>query len=265
MMADSTTEDLAATDPEVAAAEAEAREAEALVCELENRVIAGDETVTPDQITAQESLSRFARLRVKFTTDKAAKAQEAARLQACEALAEEIQSASKPEGAELAKALESVVRAFRSFSETVEARNVRILEWRKRAETLGVPEHVHPVAPPAQHGRLGLTPSGGAYGLAGVIAGPVRVEQIDRDVLLSRALDLLTREEAFKHIPGVDAGTDLFGELESIDKVTAEPAGPRFYYRGTGGGVIEKDKPFTEEEIRTLGVTKISRYEAYGE
>lgn len=265
MMADSTIEGLAAADPEVAAAEAEAREAEALVRELENRVIAGDDSVTPDQITAQESLSRFARLRVKFTSDKASKAHEAARLQACEALAKEIQSASKPEGAVLAKSLESVVRAFRSFSEAVEARNVRVLEWRKRAEALGVPEHSHPVPPPAKHGRVGLTPNGGAYGLAGVIAGPVRVEQIDRDVLLSRALDLLTREETFKHIPGVDAGADLFGELESIDQVTAEPAGPRFYYRGTGGGVIEKDRQFTDEEIRILGVTKISRHEAYGE
>jgi hypothetical protein len=264
-MADSTTDDLTLTDPEVTAAEAEAREAEALVRELENRVISGDSTVTPDQITAQESLSRFARLRVQFTTNKAAKAQDAARLQACEALAKEIQTASKPEGAELAKQLESVVQAFRGFSDAVEARNVRILEWRKRAEALGVPEHIHPVGAPAKHGRVGLTSNGGAYGLAGVIAGSLRVEQINRDVLLSRALDLLAREETFKHVPGVDAGNDLFGELAAIDTVIAEPVGPRFYYRGPGGGVFEKDKPFADDEIRRLSLTTISRHEAYGE
>lgn len=266
-MADSlTTEDLIATDPEVAAAEAEAREAEALVLELENRVVSGDLTVTPDQITAQESLSRFARLRVKFTTDKAAKAQDAARLQACKALHKDITNHAADEGARLAQHLEAVVSAVRDFAEAVDARNARVIEFRTRAVELGIPEHRNPAAPPSAHGRVGLTANGGPYGIAGVMAGRRRVEQVSRDLFLNRALDLLTREGKFTHLDNVDAGIDLFGELASIDAEEAEaPAGTRHYYRGSGGGVIEKDTAFTEDEIRTFNVTKISRHEAYGE
>ncbi|XAS66547.1 hypothetical protein V3C33_13755 [Micrococcaceae bacterium Sec5.7] len=255
--------EVAVTDVDVTAAEAEAREAEALVSELEAKVIAGDESVTAEHITAQESLSRFARLRAQFTANKAAKAQEAARLAAAEALHAEITDHAKGDGAELAKKLKTVTDAVRAFGDAVEARNTRVLEYRARAVELGIPEHIHPTAPPALHGRVGLTADGGAYGIAGVMAGRRRVEQINRDVFLNRTLDLLTREGKFKHLDNVDAGADIFADLASIDAEVAGPAGNHFYL-APNGGVIAKDDPFTAEEIQRMGLTIVSKAKAYG-
>ncbi|WP_427130246.1 hypothetical protein [Pseudarthrobacter sp. S9] len=248
----------------IADAQQEASEAEQLVSTLEEAVKSGDDTVTFEEVEKARGLLSFVKLRQEAATRKAAKARAAARLAACAALHAEITDHATGDGAELAEQLEAVTDAIRAFADTVEARNTRVLGYRARAVELGIPEHIHPTAPPAVHGRVGLTAGGGPGGIVGVMAGRRRLEQINRDVFLNRALDLLAREDKFKHLDFVDAGTDLFGDLASIDAETAGPAGNHFY-RGPNGGVIAKDDPFTPDEIQRMGLTVVSKAKAYGE
>lgn len=62
----------------VSQAEQEAAEADALVAALEERVRDGDDTVTPQQITEQRELGRFAKLRAEAARRKAERAAQAA-------------------------------------------------------------------------------------------------------------------------------------------------------------------------------------------
>ncbi|SDP74167.1 hypothetical protein SAMN04487914_13248 [Arthrobacter sp. ok909] len=264
MMSDSTTDGLAVIDAEVAAAESEAREAEALVRQLENRVIEGDATVTPDQISAQESLSRFARLRAQFTVNKAAKAQEAARLQACEALNAEIAAHAKDDGRRFSDQLKTAVDALRAFHDAVEERNVKVREFRQRAQALGVPEQLHTGPVPATHGGVRLTPGGDAGMSAGVKVGRLRVDGVDADTFMNRALDLLVREGKLKILGFIDAGEDLFGDLVRIDEEVPENTAKHFY-RGPNGTVFRKDDPFTADEIKRAELTVITKAEADAE
>ncbi|MEU2596970.1 hypothetical protein ABZ669_06830 [Streptomyces hirsutus] len=59
------------TPPEVAQADAEAREADDLLAALEERVRDGDDKDTPQQISEQRELGRFARLRAEAARRKA--------------------------------------------------------------------------------------------------------------------------------------------------------------------------------------------------
>ncbi|MFF3897919.1 hypothetical protein ACFYY3_33160 [Streptomyces sp. NPDC001812] len=62
------------TPPEVAQADAEAREADELLATLEERVRDGDDKITPQQLTEQRELGRFARLRAEAARRKADRA-----------------------------------------------------------------------------------------------------------------------------------------------------------------------------------------------
>jgi hypothetical protein len=64
---------------DLASAEAEAREAAELVAALESAALAGSDNVSPAQIAAQESLSRFARVRAETTRRQAALSRSASR------------------------------------------------------------------------------------------------------------------------------------------------------------------------------------------
>ncbi|WP_406354858.1 hypothetical protein OHB56_20280 [Streptomyces sp. NBC_01635] len=66
------------TSPEVAQADAEAREAGDLLAALEERVRDGDDKITPQQLTEQRELGRFARLRAEAARRKAERAAERA-------------------------------------------------------------------------------------------------------------------------------------------------------------------------------------------
>ncbi|MGY3202667.1 hypothetical protein [Streptomyces sp. TE5632] len=67
------------TPPEVVHAEAEAREADDLLAALEERVRDGDDKVTPQQLTEQRELGRFARLRAEAARRKAERTAAAAK------------------------------------------------------------------------------------------------------------------------------------------------------------------------------------------
>ena len=251
-------------DPQaiIADAEQEAREAAELVATLEEKVREGDEAVTFEEVEKARGLLSFVRLRQEAARRKAAKAQEAARLAACEALHAEIQEHAKGEGAELAQQLEGIVDAIRSFSDAVDARNIRVQEYRTRAVELGIPEHTNPTPPPAVHGRVGLTANGGGYGVAGVLAGRRRVEEINRDVFLNGALSILSREGKFKYVDSVDGGPEIFDHLANIDAEAPESSANHFYRNRDTGAVFRKDVPFTDEEIQRGNLQVITKAEA---
>lgn len=249
----------------IADAEQEAREAAELVATLEEKVRDGDEAVTFEEVEKARGLLSFVRLRQEAARRKAAKAQEAARLAACEALHAEIQDHAKSEGAELAKQLKGIVDAMRAFSDAVEARNNRVQEYRTRAVELGIPEHTNPTPPPAAHGRVGLTANGGGYGVVGVLAGRRRVEEINRDVFLNGALSILSREGKFKYVDSVDGSPEIFDRLADIDAEAPESSAKHFYRNLETGAVFRKDVPFTDDEIRRGNLTVITKAEAEGE
>lgn len=262
----SNTQEAPVTDADVTAAEQEAQEAQDLVAALEARVIDGDDTVTPEDISNQESLSRFARLRAQFTANKAAKSKAAARLAACEALNKDIQAHAKGEGPGLAKLLESAHDAITAFTDAVEARNATVASYVERAKALDVPEHRLPIAPSAEHGRLGFRQIGAAAhgGTSSVIAGRREIAALDPNRFLNGLLDLLNHEGKFKYNDAVSAGPDLFGRLAAVDAEAPEPK-EKYFYRGVGDAIIAKENPFTPEEIKSFQVTEITRKEAWGE
>lgn len=255
------------TDADVKAAEQEARDAENLVEALEARVVNGDDTVTPEDISNQEALSRFAKLRARSTANKAAKSKAAARLAACDSLNKDIQAHAKNEGPELAKLLKTAHDAIVAFTDAVESRNKTVAGYVARAHELDIPEHKWPIAPPAEHGRVGLRLSGSLAhgGSCGVIAGNRTIATLSANTFVNGLLALLSREGKLTVDERVSASPDLFGSLADIDAEAPAPK-EKFFYRGSGGGaVIGKEVPFTPEEMRSFHVTEITREEAWGE
>ncbi|GAA4040964.1 hypothetical protein GCM10023063_28360 [Arthrobacter methylotrophus] len=260
-MAENTTEqaDAPVTDDDVAAAQAAADDAQALIARLEEAVASGDETVTAEQIVAQESLSRFAKLRAEATRRKAAKTREAARLRDCEALRAEIEQHATDGGEQLAGLLRKVEESITAFVSAVGDRNALVTGWVDRAKSLDIPEHKYPVAPPAEHGRVGLGFDGK------VIAGMRHVERVNADHHINSLLGVLNRAEVL-HDPKVNPGAegDIYAALAAVDAPIETPTN-LYFYRNTSGAVFAKDQPFADDEVKRAQLTKISRAEAWGE
>jgi hypothetical protein len=255
------------TDPDqiIADAEQEATEAENLVVTLEEAVRSGDDSVTFEQVEKARGLLSFVRLRKEAASRKAAAAKEAARLDACAALNADITAHAQGDGEKFSKQLQTAFEALRTFYDAVDERNTRILDYRQRAFDLGIPEHKHSGPVPASHGGVRLAANGGYPGSdAGVIIGRRRVDGIDANSFVNRALDLLNREGKFKYIHNDNAGDDLFGDLARIDAEAPESSAKHFY-RSPSGAVISKDEPFSSDEIRRLSLTVISKAEAWAE
>jgi hypothetical protein len=254
------------TDPDqiIADAEREAAEAENLVVTLEGRVKDGDDSVTFEEVEKAKGLLSFVRLRREAATRKAASAKEAARLQACEALNAEIAAHVKDDGQRFSDLLKTAVDALRAFHDGVEERNELVREFRQRAVDLGIPEQLHTGPVPATHGGVRLTPGGGVGMSAGVMVGRSRVDGVDANVFMNRAIDLLVRDNKLKILPYIDAGEDIFGDLAAIDAEAPESSAKHFY-RGPNGAVIRKDEPFDSDEIRRMNLKVISKAEAAAE
>ncbi|MFF2296975.1 hypothetical protein [Arthrobacter sp. NPDC058127] len=254
------------TDPDriIADAEQEAKEAENLVHTLEEKVRSGDDSVTFEEVEKARGLLSFVRLRKEAAKRKAAAATEAARLAACAALNAEITALIKGDGQRFSDQLKAAVEAFRVFRDSVDERNEKVREFRKRAENLGIPEHKHAGPVPATHGGVRLATGGSPGLLAGVVVGRSRVESLDADVFMNRALDLLVREGKLKLMDFIGAGEDLFGDMAAIDAEAPESSAKHFY-RGPNGGVFRKDEPFTDEEIQLHNLRVITKAEADAE
>ncbi|UFS58927.1 hypothetical protein [Subtercola endophyticus] len=168
--------DTMVTAEHVKLAEREAAEAEALVASLEQAVINGDESVTPEQLQSSESLSRFASLRASATRLRAERDRIAAEVAARRDLRVEIESASTATATELTRLLKAVEDAVQTFVDRTEGHDERVREWGQRLRALGVPEMGRPSA---AHEGLGLSAVGD------ILAGNTRVQQINGPHILN--------------------------------------------------------------------------------
>lgn len=253
-------------DADVTAAEQEAAEALSLAGTLEERVREGDESVTPEEIAGARELGRFARLRADATRRKAEKTKAAARLAACEDLRAEVEEYVTGAGAEFAELLKTAEDAVAAFVTAVDDRNDRIRGWHLRMQALGVPEHLAPIAPPAEHGRLG-------YRGAAVIAGMRHMERTSPEGWVSQMLthllhrfDSLHRIEAPLRGAGGDAAV-MYEKLSTLDATAPEPMANLVFFRGPNGSVhqYDPDRVPSAEDLARLGLKKITRKEAWGE
>jgi hypothetical protein len=249
----------------VAAAEQEATEAEALAAALEERVREGDDSVTPEQVASQRELGRFARLRVEAARRKAARAAEAARLDKCTALAAEINAYAENSGQKFADLLRTAEDAVRAFVAAVDERNENIHRWGATAAELSVPMHQSPLPPGKEHAGLGR----GDH--KALISGARRIEPTDPAAWLGRMLTSVMNDprngahDLKVPYPSTVRGEAAYDLLARIDAPHEAPnAAGRHFYRGPAGAVIERDQPYSREEIARLGLTVISAKEAWG-
>lgn len=236
------------TDQDVHAAETAADEAEALVADLEERVAAGDEEVTLEHITAQEGLSRFAKLRAEATRRKAERSKVAARLSAAKDLRKEIDAYASGSGQTFADDLRAVAAAEEKFRTNISDHNAKVYAWQKRMQELGIPVTDGRPFPPDKDGNLALGRQGSAVVLK---SGRRQFEAVAAEPLLE-----------FHRVHGREAA--LYARLEAIDGLLPESTAQHFY-RGSGGGVVAVEVAYTAEEITRLGMTTISRKDAWGE
>jgi len=235
----------------VAAADAAAKEAQELVTELEQKVINGDESVTPDQIVAQESLGRFARLRAAATRRKADAAKEAARLRDCQILHDEIAAYATGDGERLATLYQAIFDAREAFRTVMEERSEFVLSWYRRAEALGVAKDDGRPMPKEKDGRIAL-----ARNSTGV--------KTDTAVFKFESSEVYLGTHERPALFDEDGVAAVCASLRKIDEPTLRPI-PEYIYRGPNGAILERDHPFTDEEIARTGVRRIVAAEAWPE
>ncbi|TXN29310.1 hypothetical protein [Lacisediminihabitans profunda] len=236
------------TDKDVRAAEAAADEAAALVAELEERVASGDEEVTLEHITAQEGLSRFAKLRAEATRRKAVSAKVAARLSAAKSLRKEIDEYATGSGQRFADNLRAVAAAEEKFRRGISEHNAKVLAWGEQMQNLGIPVTDGRPCPPDRDGNLAL----GREGSTVVLQSGRRQFEIVAAETFVDSHRIAGREMA------------LYAALEAIDAPLPESTAQHFY-RGAGGGVVAVDAPYSPEDIKRLDLVKLSREDAWGE
>lgn len=237
-----------AEDVDVTSAEQEAAEAEALVASLERKIREGDDGVSHDQLTSTRSLAEFARLRVQGIRAKAAKARAARRTAAAEALRAEVEAYAKGVGGKLADGLRAIQAAEDAFVAVADEHDAKVLEWRKRANALGIPESDGRPMPPAEDGRLALPRADGS----GLQAG-------------RRHLELAHGKGTLERFRTHTDRAALVAVIARLDAEQAEPEGDLYFYRGAGGGVHVMDHPIPDEQLKRDGITVLTREEAWGE
>lgn len=194
-------------DAEVAEADRAAAEAANLAAQLETAIASGDDSVTAEQLAAQESLSRFAKLRAAGTRAKAERARAAAAVQARQALSAEIQAEAPELGAKLAELLHTVDDAARAFDDVAKAYSAKVREWQVQLEALDVPRTGRPSG---EHEGLGHSAGGD------VIAGQVTVDAIDGPQMLN--LLFAGSNDPYGRLMPVDSDrrTGAFAKLEGL-------------------------------------------------
>ena len=156
-------------DP-VAEAEAAAVEAEQLVTAVEDRIIAGDQSVTHADLSEKISLARFAHKLVEAAKTRAAAAREAEQAKAVKDLKATILAEAPATGDELLKLLDVGFSSLLEFVDRADAHDQQIRQWGIDAGALGVPGRG--VVSPA-HENMG-TAAGGD-----ILVGDIRVTAIN--------------------------------------------------------------------------------------
>lgn len=164
-------------DPDllVADAEAAALEAQALVTAIEDRIMAGDSSVTHDDLAKQISVARFASKFVEGARAKAAQIREDRAVKARAALAAEVLRDAPEDGKELLELVDRLIADSAAFMERTDAHSEKVRGWVNRARQLGVPDTGYPSP---DHAGLGVSGSGD------ILVGDVRVQTVSgRNVL----------------------------------------------------------------------------------
>lgn len=262
------------TEADVRQAEQEANEAEALVNALEERVIDGDEDITPDQIASQRELGRFARLRAQATARKAERARRAARLKELNTLRAEIEGYAAGSGERFTTLLMAAEEACTAFLAAVHERNEKIRTWNHQMTVHQVPIHQNPTIPPAEHACLGRVDFGRQ-----IIAGRRRMDMIEPGEWFKHMLTVAAHRADDKtlrlHIGGRAINiepahrtevADPYATLKALDTPTGDPDPNLVFFRGPGGAAFAYDPDTVPdaETIKRQGLVKVSRKEAWG-
>jgi hypothetical protein len=248
------------TDEDVASAEQEAREAEELVASLEHRVESGDDTVSVDDIVAQENLGRFAKLRATATRNKAERARVKRRLLAARDLRDEMLAEGSGIGARLTKHLRTIAKAEAALIAEATAHNAKVTAWKDRAHQLGIPATTGSPIPPAEDGQLAVgTNSEWVLNAAGT-----RFVTIDIPEVVNR------HNEATSFLRGSVSSTATaetrerqYRALEALDVKQVENPSDQFWRSTVTGAVITLDRDPTADEVAAGKLVRITRAEAY--
>lgn len=259
-------------DEEVAAAEAEAAEAQALIAALEQAVIDGDETITPEQLSAQEGLSRFARLRAEQTRKKAAKSKEAARQARLTSLRKEIEAEAHSAQNEIRSLVKTADEAISAIAVAAHSRNEKFREWRQRMIDLGVPAKGPDfLVPSKDHGNMAYS---AGYGTSGIQVGTRLLDYHYSGLLIQGLISVIaqrlnpkgvTREYFFTDQPVSLTDEQLSKLISDLDDPGEKVSRDGHFYRGSGGALLRVDVPYTDEQVRNLGLKKLTAKEAFGE
>ncbi|WP_409473119.1 hypothetical protein [Streptomyces sp. HC307] len=138
----------------LAVAEAEKTEAEELAAALADKVRAGDDSVTPKDLTAARELAEFADLRITAARRKLAAAEDADRHARAEAVATEVRALVEQEdSAEFAAKMRAAVDALAALYHTTAARRQRIQGMAERVNRIGAELEIAGVAPAHEVGK----------------------------------------------------------------------------------------------------------------
>lgn len=121
----------------LAAAEAEKTEAEELAAALADKVRAGDDTVTPKDLTAARELAEFADLRITAARRKLAAAEESDRHARAEQVAAEARAlVDQEDAAEIAAKMRAAADALADLYAATAARRERVLHMSSRVRSV---------------------------------------------------------------------------------------------------------------------------------
>lgn len=261
-----TTQDV--TDKDVRDAERQAGEDAARVEQLKARVMDGDADVTSDDIGQARRLAEFSDLKVTAVRQQAAAATERKRQEACAALRPEIDAFADQfanQAAGKLQAISDAVAAYWSYMDQQEAQRAELL---KRTVALAADEWRAPIVPPDHDAGIG-------YRGHLLIAGRRRIDRIDAGHFMGRALGLAAREmkpttlrfslDYHGTVTVAPAERDS-NAVADLTRLVQEMPGPgeAYFVRGPGGAISERDRPWTDEEVKQQKLTRISAKEAWG-
>jgi hypothetical protein len=255
------------TRADVAAAEREAVADAAKITALEKRVMDGGD-VTPDELAQAKQLAEWSALRVEAVRQQAAATTERKRQEACAALRPDVDAFADRFAVEAAAKLQAITDAVVDYWRYVAEQNAAREELHKRAVACTLGEWRAPIVPPEHDAGVG-------YRGHLLIAGRRRIDRINGEAFLGKALHLAARElkpspvrmhldyHGVTQVSPAERDADPMADLARIVQEMPEPE-TAYFYRGSGGAVIERDQPYEPEEIKRLNLKTISAKEAWG-
>ncbi|NEN07619.1 hypothetical protein G3T36_17315 [Diaminobutyricibacter tongyongensis] len=255
-------------DPDVIVEDAEAKavEAEALVTAIEDRIVAGDDTVTHADLSEQISVARFARKLVEAAREKAKSIRESKRQVVLSQIRGEMDAHATAEGTRRVELLTNVESAVLAFVSEYASDNAKFSDWRGRMAAAGV----KPIGP-----RFAALASdqGLSYSDSAVRAGTREFQPEYSGLVLQGLLHSLLnssqlgREYFTADNAGYPTRDELFARVRTVAQEVPGIPEDALFYRHENGQVHMRDTAhaWPAEDLKRLGLTPISREEAIAE